>query len=104
MVTEIKTEHPHIVRSPGVCGGRPRIKGTRIAVDFIARFLQSGTGADDILALYPYLTRSAIHDAISFYYDHQDEIDAEIAGATIEKLAQKYDFQVENGRVVFNDL
>src|SRR5581483_2698760 len=35
---EVRTEHPHIVMTEGYCGGRPRIEGTRISVEFIARF------------------------------------------------------------------
>jgi uncharacterized protein (DUF433 family) len=104
MATEIKTEHPHIVRVPGVCGGRPVIAGTRIGVDFVARFVNSGCDADEIMETYPHLTRAGVYDAISYYFDHQQEIDAEIAGSTLEKLAEKHNFTVRDGRVIFNDL
>lgn len=30
MATELRTEHPHIVRVPGVLAGEPVITGTRI--------------------------------------------------------------------------
>ncbi|MEX2247524.1 MAG: DUF433 domain-containing protein [Dehalococcoidia bacterium] len=105
MATEIRTEHPHVVITPDVCGGRPRIARTRIAIDFIARFLHSGIGATEILEMYPHLTPAAVHDAISYYYDHQPEVDASIKGNTLEQLASKYDFEVgEDGVVVFGEL
>jgi uncharacterized protein (DUF433 family) len=40
MAVAIKTEHPHIVRVPGVIGGEPVIAGTRISVASVARYLQ----------------------------------------------------------------
>jgi uncharacterized protein (DUF433 family) len=106
MVTEIKTEHPHIVRDPERCGGRPIIKGTKLAVDLIAGFLTAGTTPQEILEWYPqpYLTPGALHDAISYYYDHKAEIDAIISGSTPEKLAEQYGYEIgAAGLVNFKD-
>ena len=38
----IRTEHPHIVRIPGVRGGEPIIKGSTISVWIIASFHKTG--------------------------------------------------------------
>ena len=35
---EKRTEHPHIVRVEGVCGGAPVIKGTRTPVRSIVEY------------------------------------------------------------------
>jgi uncharacterized protein (DUF433 family) len=98
-----KTEHPHIVRSAAILGGRPRIKATRIGVDFIGRFLQIGTGPEEIAQMYPFLTLAAIHDAISYYYDHKVEIDDSIgqAEALWERLRAATDV---SGRVDLTQL
>jgi Protein of unknown function (DUF433) len=37
----VRTEHPHIVKIPGVLGGKPVIAGTRIGVHMIARLLRA---------------------------------------------------------------
>jgi uncharacterized protein (DUF433 family) len=37
-----------------------------------------GWNADEIHAQYPYLSPAQIHAALSYYYDHQGELDAEI--------------------------
>ena len=106
MVTEIKTEHPHIIRDPERCGGRPIIKGTKLSVEFIARWINSGTTPEQILESYPsdYLTPAGLHDAISYYYDHKPEIDRWIEENTIEKLAEQYNFEIgENGLVIYKD-
>jgi uncharacterized protein (DUF433 family) len=74
----IKTEHPYIIKVPRVRAGRAVIAGTRIPVWLIAANLQEGCTPQEILDHYPQLTPAQLHDAISYYYDHQAEIDAEI--------------------------
>lgn len=102
MVAEIKTEHPHIVRVHGAAGEKAVIAGTRISVIFIVRQLQTGDTPEDIVASLPHLTLAGVHDAISYYYDHRADIDAEIAETTLEKLAEKYNFEVgERGKIIF---
>lgn len=102
MNTELRTEHPHIVRIPGVLGGEPVIAGTRIGVAFIARLLQAGEEPSDIIATFPRLDPAAVYDAISYYLDHREEIDAVIADSTPEVLAKRYGFRVgKTGKVEF---
>lgn len=102
MATEVKTEHPHIVRVPGVLGGEPIIAGTRVGVAFIARLVQAGEEPSEIVAAYPNLAPAAVYDAVSYYLDHREEIDALSAESTLEALAQRYGFSVrEDGRILF---
>ena len=77
-MTEIPTEHPHIVRKPGTCGGSPIIRGTRIAVRHIAFLWNEGETVNDIVLSYPHLQVSWVHDAISYYLDHRSEVDREL--------------------------
>ena len=72
--------HPYIVSDQEVCGGRPRINGTRITVrTVVTAVLRQGQSPAEVLEHYPHLTLANIHDALSYYYDHQNEIDLEIA-------------------------
>lgn len=59
-----------IVKTPGVVGGRPRIEGTRIAVDLILEFTASGFSEADILEFYPHLTPQNIRDCLSYADAH----------------------------------
>ena len=103
MVTTVRTEHPHIVRNPGLAGSTPTIDGTRITVAFIVGQLRSGDTPQDILASYSHLTPAAVYDAISFYYDHQAEIDRFIKDNTLEVHAERYRFAVgDDGRLHFD--
>lgn len=90
VITE--TEHPYIVRVKGVCGGRAVIKGTRIPVWLIAGWFKDGYSPEQIQReIYPHLSPAQIYDALSYYYDHQEEIDPEIAAnnPTEEELGER---------------
>jgi hypothetical protein len=41
--------------------------------------LHHGTTPEALLGYYPQLSLAAIYDALSYYYDNREEIDAEIA-------------------------
>lgn len=75
----VKVIHPYITQKKEVQGGRPIIKGTRIPVSTIIIRYKQGEGVDEILELYPELTPAKIHDTLSYYYDHQEEVEKELA-------------------------
>lgn len=54
----------HVVIAPGVCGGRPTFKGTRVEVQTILDALRGGRSMAEILKGYPQVPRSAIREAI----------------------------------------
>ena len=69
--------YPHIVADPGESPrlkSHPRTRVAMIVMDYRAR----GLGPEEIARHYTYLTLAEIHAAMAYYYDHQDEIDAEI--------------------------
>jgi uncharacterized protein (DUF433 family) len=82
----VQTEHPHIVRIEGVCGGRPFIAGTRISVRTIVERMRLSDSPEQIVENYPPLTLAQVYDALSYYHEHESEIEAEIA-ANEEALA-----------------
>jgi uncharacterized protein (DUF433 family) len=51
---------------PGVLVGKPVVKGTRLAVDFVIDLLAQGWGETEILANYPGLTREDIQACLSY--------------------------------------
>jgi uncharacterized protein (DUF433 family) len=72
-----RTEFAHIVRTPGVVGGEPRIEGHRIRVrDIVAARDLGGLTPEEIAAsVYPGLSLAQIYAALAYYEDHRDEID-----------------------------
>ncbi|HTW94381.1 MAG TPA: DUF433 domain-containing protein, partial [Tepidisphaeraceae bacterium] len=69
----------HVASTPGVCGGKPCIAGTRIRVWDVAHLSQSGQSPDEILSHYPQLTLADVHAALAFYYDNRAVIDQQMA-------------------------
>jgi uncharacterized protein (DUF433 family) len=55
-----------IVMTPGVCGGRPRIQGTRMTVVDLLAGLAAGDTADDIVADFPEITHEDIAAALRY--------------------------------------
>lgn len=85
-LTRVPTEHPHIIRVEGVCGGRPIVAGTRISVRTLVERTRLGDSPEQIVAAYPPLTLAQVYDALSYYHEHEAEIESEVA-ANEEALA-----------------
>lgn len=54
-----------IVATPGTAGGRPRIRGTRITVEFLLGLMSSGWSIPQILEAYPHLTEADVRAALA---------------------------------------
>lgn len=68
----------HLETTPGVRGGKPRLAGTRITVaDVALMHLRLGQDLAEIAGQYD-LPLAAVHAAMAYYYDHQQEIDRSI--------------------------
>jgi len=75
----VKTNHPYVVRSDEVCGGSPVLTGTRTRViDIAIEYTILGRSPDEIIDAHPYVDLAKVHDALSYYYEHREEMDAEI--------------------------
>lgn len=62
--------HPRISITPGVMGGKPCVKGTRIPVDLLLDYLASGETVERLLEGYPALTAEDISAVLRFAADH----------------------------------
>jgi uncharacterized protein (DUF433 family) len=79
-----RTDHPHIVKVRGVASGEPVILGTRIMVRTIVEQYQLGNSIENILWDFPQLSSAQIHDALSYYHDHKEEMDRLLEQASYE--------------------
>ncbi len=72
------TEHCYIVTDDQILSGEPIVKGTRIPVRAIIETWRLGVQPEEILNRLPHLTLAQIFDALSYYSDHKNEINAYI--------------------------
>ena len=87
-----KVIHPYITSKEDIGGGKPIIVGTRTRVSNIVAYYRLGLSPEELAREFQHLTLSQIHDALSYYYEHQKEIDREIdedSEENIKKLVQK---------------
>src|SRR4030065_1167497 len=75
-ITVKEIRHPYISIDKKIRGGEPIIAGTGIRVlDIAIRYEIMGMSPEDIIISLPHLNLSQVHDALSYYYEHKDEID-----------------------------
>jgi len=68
-------EYPQIEKVPGICGGSPKIIGTRFTVRSVVTYiLKLGMTPEELVYEFPHLTLAQIHSALSYYYEHPDEM------------------------------
>ncbi|PTS87603.1 antitoxin [Sphingomonas sp. HMWF008] len=59
----------HIHSDPGILGGKPVVRGTRISVELILEYFEDGGTVADILDAYPHVTEADVRAAIAFARD-----------------------------------
>jgi uncharacterized protein (DUF433 family) len=72
------TEHLYVTSNDQILSGEPIIRGTRTPVRAIVEVWRMGTEPEEIIRQLPHLTLAQVFDALSYYSDHQDEINAHI--------------------------
>lgn len=69
----------HVKITPGIGGGKPHIVGHRIRVmDIVLWHNKLGWSPDEIVSQFPQLTLADVYAALTYYWDHKKEIEAEI--------------------------
>ena len=69
----------YIAIKPGYCDGKAHIAGHRIKVQHVAVWHdRMGMTPEEIVATYPSITLPEVHAALSYYYGHRAEIDADV--------------------------
>lgn len=63
----------HIVVDPAILTGKPVVKGTRLAVEFLLGLLAQGWSEAEIIRNYPGLTREQILACVAYAQDRLSE-------------------------------
>jgi uncharacterized protein (DUF433 family) len=67
------------VKEPGYCSGKAAIDNTRVRVNDVVWLHKQGHAPAQILESYPDLSFAQVYAALTYYYDHVEEIEAEFA-------------------------
>jgi uncharacterized protein (DUF433 family) len=80
-----------LVETPGICGGKLRINGTRITVERVAAMTEQGYSAQQILESYDHLSLAQVYAALAYYHANREEVDANLAAneREFERLKQE---------------
>lgn len=90
-MTLTATEYKHIVLDDR---NVPLITGTTMKViEIVAGQIAHGWSPEELQFQHPYLTMSQIHSALAYYWDHKQELDADIERR--EQYAEKLRQQTE---------
>lgn len=70
----------HIEQKQTRFGAQAYLRGTRVAVRHVAALLKANRTVEEITSTdLPHISPAAIYEAIAYYYDHQAEIETELA-------------------------
>jgi uncharacterized protein (DUF433 family) len=89
MAAEAERFYSLISKTPGVCGGKACIHGTRVRVMDIVGMHKAGHTVEKIREEFPFLNLAQVYAALSYYYEHLEEIEASFAED--EEWAERYD-------------
>lgn len=88
--TAEKVKHAYIISRKGYCGGRPIIVGTKFPVSSVVTYiLKQGMTPEELVKEFPHLNLSQIYDALSYYYDHKEEMDKDIESSSEISLSKE---------------
>lgn len=75
---ERKTAHRYVVTDDDILGGEPILADTRTPVRAVVELWRQGVSPEEIPNRLPHLSLAEVFDALSYYSDHQDEIQKHI--------------------------
>ncbi|MBI5029856.1 MAG: DUF433 domain-containing protein [Chloroflexi bacterium] len=75
---------------PGYQGGEPMVSSAHVTVRTIVEQRRIGTTPEEFIEGHPPMTLAEYYDALSYYYDHTEEIEQIIAenNAALERVKE----------------
>ncbi len=81
-----------IVRTPGNCGGRPRIDGRRVEVRAIVAYHHAGESPEEIADNFSDLDLAYVYAALAYYYVNKKTLDREFVKLEKEEAALEREY------------
>jgi uncharacterized protein (DUF433 family) len=71
-------DHPFVNEVPGINGGYPLIRGSRIPVRVVVEIIRSTHDFQKLLDMYPHIGRERLQGALEYYREHPERVDEDI--------------------------
>jgi uncharacterized protein (DUF433 family) len=71
-------EHPYANEVPGINGGYPLIRGSRIPVRVIVEIFKKTHDLERLVEMYPHIGRERLQGALDYYAAYPDRVDEDI--------------------------
>jgi uncharacterized protein (DUF433 family) len=85
LARQLLPKHPYVERVDSRSGPRAVIRGTRVGIDVIVGYWRAGYTPEEIAAdILPHLKPAEVYDALSYYHDHEEEIELELTEHTVD--------------------
>lgn len=81
------TIYPHVVKESGQSARLEKHPRLRVSM-IVTHYLAYGRSPDEICLHLPHLSAAEVYSAMAYYFDHQEEIDAEIQ-AELDQLEEE---------------
>lgn len=72
-------DDPFVAEYPGVCGGYPVIRESRISVRLVVELTRAGVSVPELAVMWPSVTPDQIQGALDFYARQPARVDEDIA-------------------------
>lgn len=73
----LELTYPHIAKHPDASACLENHPRTRVSM-IVADYLYRGWSAEEIARQYAYLSLAEVHAALTYYFDHREEIETEL--------------------------
>jgi uncharacterized protein (DUF433 family) len=74
----VMPEDPYVAEYPGVCGGYPVIRETRIPVRLVVQLSRADAPLKELAEMWPTVTAAQIQGALDYYARHPRRVDEDI--------------------------
>ena len=80
---QLAPDHAYVEVVEKITGSQAMLEGTRVPISIVIGYLRMGETPESLVEnILPHLTLAQVYDALSYYYDHQDQIEQEMAENT----------------------
>jgi uncharacterized protein (DUF433 family) len=73
-----RPDDPYVAEYPGVCGGYPVIRETRIPVRLVVQFSREGVTIGELAEIWPTVTIEQLSGALNYYAHHPERVDEDV--------------------------